>query len=351
MNHSADETWMRRCFELAERGLGYVSPNPLVGAVLVYQDQIIGEGYHERYGEAHAEVNCLNSVHEDKKSLIASSTLYVSLEPCSHYGKTPPCTKAILEHQIKKVVIGCKDFSDKVNGKGIALLRDVGIEVITDVLKEEAIWMNRRFFTAQDKNRPYIILKWAQSMDGFMGREGERIWISSEESRKLVHVWRAQEDAIWVGYQTALIDNPELNVRLVTGRNPLRVVYDRDLSLPSSHHIFQGEPFTLVFNSFKEEDQGALSFQKVNAENWFEEALRKLCEQGIQSIIIEGGRSILSYAIQHNLWDEARILTSTQLMEHGISSPLLHAGLPVFEGYCGTDQISYFVNPNQSLRA
>lgn len=188
-------------------------------------------------------------------------------------------------------------------------------------------------------------------MDGFMGREGERIWISSEESRKLVHIWRAQEDSIWVGYKTALIDNPELNVRLVNGRNPLRVVYDRDLTLPSSHHLFHGEPSTLVFNSFKEEDQGSLSFQKVNSESWFEDALIKLCQHGIQSVIIEGGRSILSYAIQHNLWDEARILTSAQIMEGGISSPLLHAGPPVFEGYCGTDQVSYFVNPNQSLRA
>lgn len=351
MTHSVDEQYMRHCLDLAEKGLGSVSPNPLVGAVLVHQNEIIGEGFHEKFGQAHAEINCLNSVAEQDRSRISSSTLYVSLEPCSHYGKTPPCTNAIIEYGIPKVVIGCRDFSEKVNGQGMALLKQEGIEVVVDVLKEEALWMNRRFFTAQEKKRPYIILKWAQSLDGFMGREGESIWITQEESRKLVHVWRSQEDAIWVGYRTALVDNPKLNVRLVPGRNPLRLVYDRDLSLPNHLHLFQDEESTVLFNLEKEMDDTSVQYRIVKESSWMVDILTELYESGFNSVIIEGGKALLEQVIQMDLWDEARLLTSSHLLKRGIPSPHLKAGLPVFEGYCGTDQVSYFINPHQSLKA
>ena len=212
---------MNRCIQLALSGAGNVAPNPMVGAVLVYEDRIIGEGYHKKYGEAHAEVNCIKQVKEADQPFIEKSTLYVSLEPCAHYGKTPPCADLIIKHRIPKVVVGCRDPFDQVNGKGIEKLAEAGIEVITGVMEEECRWLNRRFFTRVLKHRPYVVLKWAQTADGFFAPEDDtQYWITGLESRKLVHRWRAEEDAILVGKNTAAIDNPQLNVRYAPGRSP-----------------------------------------------------------------------------------------------------------------------------------
>jgi diaminohydroxyphosphoribosylaminopyrimidine deaminase / 5-amino-6-(5-phosphoribosylamino)uracil reductase len=288
---------MQRCLELAKKGAGYVAPNPMVGAVLVHEDKIIGEGWHQQYGEAHAEVNCIASVKEEDRSLIAQSTMYVSLEPCAHFGKTPPCVDLIVQHKVPKVIIGCRDPFEEVNGKGIEKLRAAGVEVIAGVLENECKELNKRFFTYHTKQRPYIILKWAQTADGKIaslnpsegrtsdsdkteidyssqiihqnkttsviaeagsppleGREAavERLLISNEYSNRLVHKWRSEEAAILVGTNTALLDDPELTTRLWPGPSPVRLVLDRDLKLPSSLKIFNQEVKTIIFNCIKQ---------------------------------------------------------------------------------------------------
>ncbi|HNF72814.1 MAG TPA: bifunctional diaminohydroxyphosphoribosylaminopyrimidine deaminase/5-amino-6-(5-phosphoribosylamino)uracil reductase RibD, partial [Chitinophagaceae bacterium] len=240
--------FMQQCLELAGKGLAQVAPNPMVGAVLVYQNQIIGKGYHQQYGQAHAEVHCLNSVLPEHRNYIPDSTLYVSLEPCSHFGKTPPCCHRILEEGIRKVVIATQDPNPEVHGRGVSLLREQGVEVIEGICSEQARFLNRRFFTFHEKQRPYLVLKWAESVEGYIGKKGERIQLSGEETHRTVHRWRSEEQAIWVGYETARNDNPQLNVRLAEGKHPLRLVFDRDLSLPSSLHLFQTAQPTLCFN-------------------------------------------------------------------------------------------------------
>src|ERR1700712_465065 len=236
------EKYMQRCLELATLGLGAVSPNPMVGAVVVLDDKIIGEGYHQKYGEAHAEVNAINQVisrFPNSADLLKQATIYVSLEPCAHYGKTPPCADLIIKHQIPKVVVGCRDPFEQVNGKGIEKLQAAGVEVVLGILEAECKWLNRRFFTRIQKHRPYIILKWAQTADGFFApADGTQLWITGQESRKLVHQWRGEEDAILVGTNTVAIDNPQLNVRYGSGKLPKRIVIDRELKLNKSLNIF-----------------------------------------------------------------------------------------------------------------
>ena len=246
-----DEQYMGRCIQLAKLGLGNVAPNPMVGAVLVYGNKIIGEGYHQKYGEAHAEVNCINSVSEKNKSLIEKSTIYVSLEPCSHYGKTPPCADLIIQNKIRKVVIGIKDIYKEVDGAGIQKLQNADLEVITGVLENECHDLNKRFFTFHQKKRPYIILKWTQSANGNIGLNGERILISNDYSNRLVHKWRSEEASILVGTNTALIDNPSLTARLWEGNNPVRIVIDKELKLPADLKIFNNKATTFIFNSSK----------------------------------------------------------------------------------------------------
>lgn len=315
------EYYMRLCLDLAQQGAGQVAPNPMVGSVLVFEDQVIGQGYHQQYGEAHAEVNCIHSVHEENRSLIAKSVLYVSLEPCSHIGKTPPCVDMILRYKIPKVVVGCRDASEKVNGKGILRLREQGVEVIEGVLEQECEWLNKRFFTFHKYQRPYIILKWAQSKDGFIGRYGQQMQLSCAETNKQVHRWRSEEAAIWVGYRTALNDNPQLTVRHVSGKNPVRIVYDRDLSLPQRLHLFDGESPTLIFNTLKSEKKDKLQYLQIDESKPFESMLQHLHQQQILSVLVEGGRDLLQLFFEKGYWDEARMIQTPHLLHAGIAAP------------------------------
>lgn len=336
---------MRRCLQLAELGAGNVAPNPMVGAVLVYEDTIIGEGYHQKYGEAHAEVNCINNVRKENTSLIEKSTLYVSLEPCSHYGKTPPCTDLIIKNKIKKVVIGCKDVYKEVAGKGIQKLQNAGAVVITGVLEKDCIQLNKRFFTFHLKFRPYIILKWAQTANGKIGSAEKRILISNEYSNRLVHKWRNEEAAILVGTNTALNDDPLLTTRLWHGKNAVRVVIDKKLTLPSALKIFNSDAKTLIFNLVKNSAKENLVYIKLENENFTEELLQSLFEMNIQSIMIEGGAKTLQSFINAGLWDEARIITNEKLIiENGIAAPeMKNFVLQKLERYFD-NVISYYTN-------
>jgi len=333
--------YIRDCLLLAVKGMGTVEPNPMVGCVILHEGNIIGQGWHQNYGEAHAEVNAINSVAD--KSLLSESTLVVNLEPCSHTGKTPPCTDLIIESKIKKVVIGCSDSNPLVAGKGIKKLQKAGIEVVCDVLKEECIELNKRFFTYHEKKRPYLILKWARTMDGFISLNPpfrkEENWITSAESKKLVHQWRAQEQAIMIGTKTAILDNPELTVRLVEGENPLRVVIDEHLSIPLSHHVFSKDTETLVFTSLKAENQNHVSYCKTNfTKNILPQVMKELYDRKIISVIVEGGAHLLNSFIEDNLWDEARIFTGNKFFKSGVKSPLIK-GREVSRMFLGEDEL------------
>lgn len=321
------QIYMRRCLELAALGISNVSPNPMVGAVVVHQNKIIGEGYHEQYGQAHAEVNAINQVlskFDNATELLKQSTIYVSLEPCAHYGKTPPCADLIIKYQIPVVVIGCRDPFDMVDGKGIEKLKAARIEVISDVLEDECRWLNRRFFTRVQKHRPYIILKWAQTADGFFAPSDKtQFWITGDESRKLVHQWRGEEDAVLVGTNTAANDNPQLNVRYGDGKDPKRVVIDRNLKLDNSLNLFDGSVETLIFNAVKTDIDGKNKYIALEDFDRYvpQYILYQLYLQDIQSVIIEGGATTLNNFIEAGLWDEARIFTGTTNLIDGIKAP------------------------------
>jgi diaminohydroxyphosphoribosylaminopyrimidine deaminase/5-amino-6-(5-phosphoribosylamino)uracil reductase len=334
---------MSRCLQLAQLGAGNVAPNPMVGAVLVYNDLIIGEGFHQKYGEAHAEVNCIYSVGDESKPLIEKSTLYVSLEPCSHFGKTPPCSDLIIQQKIKKVVIGCRDIYEEVNGKGIERLRNAGIEVVTGILEKESKDLNKRFFTFHQKKRPYIILKWAQSVNAKIGSESERVLISNQYSNRLVHKWRSEEAAILVGKNTALKDDPALTTRLWKGNNPVRIVIDPKLELPSSLRIFNEEARTFVFNLLKNSSAENIEHIRLNKKKFLEEMLSSLYEKDIQSVIVEGGAKMLQSFIDHNLWDEARVITNLEMIiGEGIQAPEVKNFNFLHEEKYFADMISYF---------
>lgn len=315
---------MKRCFELASKGLGKVAPNPLVGAVIVHENQIIGEGYHTEFGQPHAEVEAIQSV--ENKNLLATSKLYVNLEPCNHHGKTPPCVDLILQYKIPQVVISNTDPNPLVAGKGIARLRENGVEVTEGILESEGAFLNRRFFTYQEKKRPYIILKWAQTKDGFIDKlrtsdQAEINKISSELSHKLSHQWRGQESAIGVGRNTVVHDNPKLTTRYVVGKNPVRVVIDEDLKLNKGYNVFNNAAPTYIINKNKEEKINNLHYLKIEGEFILENILQKLFELQIQSIIIEGGKNTLEYFIKKDIWDEARVFTAPILFYEGLKSP------------------------------
>ncbi|RAW03506.1 bifunctional diaminohydroxyphosphoribosylaminopyrimidine deaminase/5-amino-6-(5-phosphoribosylamino)uracil reductase RibD [Pseudochryseolinea flava] len=313
---------MRRALELAGRGRGKVSPNPLVGCVIVHDGRIIGEGWHQQYGGPHAEVNAIASVQE--KALLTTSTAYVTLEPCSHFGKTPPCADLLIREKIQKVVIANVDINPLVSGAGIRKLRAAGIEVITGILDHEAKELNKRFFTAISKNRPYIILKWAQTTDGFVARENyDSKWISNEYSRQLVHRWRTEEDAILVGMKTAQHDNPQLNVRDWTGRNPTRVVIDRFLKLSLKLNLFDGTQKTICYNVLLHEERDNNLRIRIAEENFLPEMLQDLHKRKLHSLIVEGGSQTLSAFIALNLWDEARVFVSPQRFQKGIAAPII----------------------------
>ena len=319
------EKYIKRCIKLAKNGLGATYPNPLVGSVIVHRDSIIGEGWHQKAGAPHAEVNAVNSVKD--KSLLKKSTIYVSLEPCSHYGKTPPCSDLIIAKGIKKVVIGTVDPFAEVAGRGIKKLMEAGCEVQVGVLEKECQDLNKRFFTFHQKKRPYIILKWAQTADGFIApkiqQKREPVWITNQYSKQLVHKWRSEEQAILVGTKTAIADNPKLNTRLWKGENPVRVVIDKDLKIPQESALFDGTIKTIVLTeNEKKSDNNNLAFEKLD----FQQDLpNQICEvlyrHNLQSVIIEGGAKTLQTFIDNNLWDEARVFTGISEFHKGVKAP------------------------------
>ena len=325
-----DEIYMLRCLDLASKGLPDVAPNPMVGAVLVYDNRVIGEGYHMQFGQPHAEVNCLDSIREADFKLICKSTLYVSLEPCNHQGKTPPCTDLIIKNKIPRVVIGCKDPFEKVNGTGIQKLREAGIEVQVGVLENKAIQLNKRFFTFHQQNRPYIILKWAQSKDGFIAASYDnQTKISNAITDKLVHQWRSEESGIIVGTQTVITDNPKLTVRHVVGKNPVRIFIDRNLQVNPESAILDKSVPTIIFNMIIEKNEGLNHYVKLSNDNYdLTEILKSLHSFGLMSILVEGGSKLLQSFIDNNIWDEARVITNTELhLFSGIASPVLKAAI------------------------
>ena len=325
-DHHIDEVFMQRAFELALKGRGHVSPNPLVGCVITHAGKIIGEGWHKKYGEAHAEVNAVHSV--ENKSLLKESTVYVTLEPCSHFGKTPPCADLLIDQQVKKVVIANVDTNPLVGGNGIKKLRAQGIEVTTGIAEKYGHQLNKRFFTFIEKQRPYIILKWAETADGFIARENyDSKWISNEYSRQLVHKWRTEEDAVLVGRKTATYDNPQLNVRDWTGRNPVRVVTDRYLKLPNTLHLFDKSQRTLCYNVLKHEEHTNFSLIRLEENDFLSHLIKDLHKQKIQSVIIEGGASTLQMFIDAGYWDEARVFVSPRTFEKGIAAPRIQGAI------------------------
>jgi len=320
------ETYMQRCLELAIKGSGYVAPNPMVGAVLVNKEKIIGEGFHQQYGGPHAEVNCINSVKKEEKDKISSSVLYVSLEPCSHFGKTPPCTDLIIASQIPEVVIGCRDPFKEVDGKGIEKLKAAGVKVNYGILEKECQELNKRFFTFHTKHRPYIILKWAETADGKIAGDGtNRLLITNEQTNRLVHKWRSEEASILVGTNTALLDNPELTTRNWAGPSPIRLVVDTDLKLPLTLKIFNDKQRTVIFNIVKHEEQDTLIYYQVTEDvNLVHQIINALYQMNIQSVLVEGGAGLLQSFIDEEMWDEARIIKNEELViNNGLAAPEL----------------------------
>lgn len=325
MNPS-DDLFMSRAVYLASLGLGSVEPNPMVGAVLVHDGRVIGEGYHKKFGEAHAEVNAIHdAIKHGFGDLLSDSKLFVTLEPCSHYGKTPPCTDLILKHKIPEVVIGNSDPFPIVNGTGIDRLKNAGVEVKVGFMETACSWMNRRFLTAQHLRRPYVTLKFAQTADRFMAPlSGEPVRISSPLTDRLVHKWRSEEQAILVGTSTARMDNPRLNVRLWKGRQPVRVVLDKNLALPQELNLFDQSQSTIVFNDRIEKTVGCISYHRLNFNNQlFPNLVKKLFDLGLHSLLVEGGAKVLEQFISAGLWDEARIITSRKTFGAGLPSPIL----------------------------
>lgn len=329
-----EELFMQRAMQLALLGVGSVSPNPRVGCVIVREGKIIGEGWHKKYGESHAEVNAIDSVKD--KSLLKESTAYVNLEPCSHFGKTPPCADLFVRHHVKKVVISNIDSNHLVAGKGIQKLEDAGIEVVVGILEKEGRELNKRFFTYVEKQRPYIILKWAQTTDGFIAQANyESKWISNEHSRQLVHQWRSKEDAVLVGMRTAAHDNPSLTVREWTGRNPVRIVIDRFLRLSEKLNLFDQSVKTICYNVLKHEEHENLLLIRLDEQNFVQQLVSDLYKQKIQSVIVEGGAQTLQFFIDNNLWDEARIFTSPRNYHQGIQAPSIKGSSKVSEDIFG----------------
>ena len=339
--------YMLRCIELARLGAGYVAPNPMVGAVLVYNERIIGEGWHRQYGKAHAEVNCINSVSNDDRHLIPQSTMYVSLEPCVHFGKTPPCSDLIIQNKIQKVVIGCRDPFAEVDGKGIEKLQNAGVEVINGVLENQCKELNTRFFIFHNQKRPYIILKWAQTANGKIAdNTDERLLISNEYSNQLVHQWRSEEAAIMVGTNTAIKDNPSLNNRSGKGKQPIRLVLDMNLRLPGSLKIFDEQQSTIIFNGKKQEKKGDLLYQLIDThKNILQQIFDTCYQQNIQSILVEGGAQLLQTFINEGKWDEARIITNESMqMNEGLNAPVLASFNSFKTEKISTDKINYYTN-------
>lgn len=334
---------MQRALQLASYGLGTVSPNPMVGCVIVHQDRIIAEGYHKFYGGPHAEVEAIQQV--KYKEILPECTVYVSLEPCAHQGKTPPCAPMLASHKVPEVIVASVDVNPLVSGKGIGILQEAGIQVKTGLLQQEADQLNKRFNTFFIKKRPYIILKWAQTNDGFIARENfDSKWISNEVSRMLVHKWRSEEDAILIGTNTGYYDNPRLNTRDWQGKNPVRVVIDRQLRLANDLNIFDQSQPTLVYNLLKNEQQDNLAWVKLDDDNLFLDLFADLHRRKIQSVLVEGGAVLLNHLIRLNLWDEARVFTGDKAFGQGIKAPQLENFQKIAEQKLLNDHLVFYKN-------
>jgi len=345
---TAAETYMRRCLQLAALGQGSVAPNPMVGAVLVHEGGIIGEGYHQQFGGPHAEVHCLQSVAPALTDLIPHSHLHVSLEPCAHFGKTPPCADLIIRTGIRQVTIGCSDPFAQVAGLGIRKLTDAGIEVLTSTLEPEALALNRRFFTFHQKHRPYIILKWAQTANGIIGSAtAERLHITGATTNRLVHRWRSEEAAILVGTHTAAVDDPSLTTRYWPGKTPLRLVLDLNLRLPHTLHVFDRAVPTIILNSVKNAEEDNLRYVALAAgEDLVSSLMSTFHNLHIQSVLVEGGAHLLQTFIDRNAWDEARVITNTMLtVAGGVEAPRFQKETPHETRRVGGDLIQTFINP------
>lgn len=340
---------MKRCLELAVLGAGKTSPNPMVGAVIVHNGEIIGEGYTSPYGGPHAEVNAVRSVIDQvgeakARELFSESTIYVSLEPCAHFGKTPPCADMIVDMGFKEVVIACLDPFAKVNGLGLKKLQDAGIRTEVGVMEDDAKWVNRRFFTKLKEFRPYVILKWAETADGYFAPVSGQRWISNQASKQLVHKWRSEEDAILVGKRTAELDNPSLTVREWQGRNPKRILIDKNLELAESLSIFDDAAETIIFNAKKTDWQGNRKYIELENFDLYlpQQILYQLYLMDVQSIIVEGGQKTLDLFIQAGLWDEARVFVGTESWTEGIEAPKLNGDLKE-EIQVGSDQLKIYI--------
>ena len=345
------EKYMRRCIELGKKALAFSAPNPMVGSLITHQGIIIGEGYTSKYGGPHAEVNAINSVAD--KSLLKEATLYVTLEPCSHYGKTPPCADLIITNNLQKVIIGIQDPNPEVSGRGIKKLKEAGCEVLVGVLEKECRRHHKRFLTFQEKNRPFIILKWAETKDGFIApgadwrkTKPEPYWISNSYARQRVHQWRSEQQAILVGTNTALEDNPRLDVRYWKGTFPIRIIIDKTLKLPIDFHIYDNSTRTIILTKVKDETkyQEGLQYEIIDFEkNLAEETCRILFQNNIASVLIEGGALTLATFINAGLWDEARIITGDTVFDTGIKAPHIE-GQPVDIEIIGNNTIKTLLN-------
>jgi diaminohydroxyphosphoribosylaminopyrimidine deaminase/5-amino-6-(5-phosphoribosylamino)uracil reductase len=327
-----DELYINRCFQLALLGEGSVSPNPLVGAVLVHEGKIIGEGWHQKFGQAHAEVNCIRAVLPENQALIPYSTLFCNLEPCAHFGKTPPCSDLILAHKIPRVVVSNTDPNPLVAGKGLEKLRKAGVEVKTGVLADEGQWLNRSFFTWITQKRPQIILKWAQTSDGFIGKRGQRTAISGPSALRLVHRWRANIDAILVGTQTALLDNPKLDVRHFHGKNPLRIAIDLQGKIPHTHHLLDDSTETWIFGIERSPAEAISGTPATFKQTRFfpgasririPAILDALSIENRASLLVEGGSNLLDQFLENNFWDEIRVIENKQKLGEGVTAPII----------------------------
>lgn len=344
-----DLLYMQRCLQLARCGAGSTSPNPMVGAVIVCDDRIIGEGYHIRAGEPHAEVNAVDSVAECDRHLLERSTMYVSLEPCSHYGKTPPCCDLIIARRIARVVIATTDFNVQVNGGGIARMREAGVEVVVGLLEDESRRLNGAFFAYHQQRRPFVTLKWAQTADGFIDRlrdGGQALSISNGVSRVAVHKLRSMHDAILVGTRTALLDNPSLDVRHWAGRAPLRLVIDRDNTLPATLRLFDGSHPTVLFTARRDDGRLGKNIEQVVLDfsrDVIPQILAFLHSRKLNSLLVEGGAVLLQSFIDAGMWDRARVEVNPSLfVGEGVEAPAFPASHPVREELCGGNKVLMF---------
>ncbi|RYD57064.1 MAG: bifunctional diaminohydroxyphosphoribosylaminopyrimidine deaminase/5-amino-6-(5-phosphoribosylamino)uracil reductase RibD [Sphingobacteriales bacterium] len=346
------EHYMRRCLELAQRAKGNVAPNPMVGAVLVHDGRIIGEGWHKEFGQSHAEVNCFESVQNSDRHLIAESTMYVSLEPCAHHGKTPPCALRLIDEKVKEVIVSNVDPFAAVAGRGIQLLQQHDIAVKTDVLNAEGLWLNRRFFCFHTEKRPYIILKWAQTQEGlFAPLNRTRYQMSNEHTKQLLHKWRTEEAAIMVGHVTAAADDPQLTARQWSGKQPLRIVLDRKLALPDSLRLFDSEANTWIINEQKEVTEGNRTYvQLAFDEILLTRILERLYTANIQSLIVEGGASLLQSFMNAGLWDEARVFVTETMLSEGLQAPAIRNADKAFITPLDGDELHMYVNETSEYK-